>query len=187
MATVIRLATPHDAAAVHAIYAPIVRDTVISFEWEPPSADEMRARIEKVRADRYPWLVAEVDGHVRGYAYASRFRTRDAYDWTAEVSVYVHPESHRRGVGRAVYGALLRMLELQGYRAAYGVATAPNPGSEALHRALGFEQVGRYPRIGWKFDAWHDVTVWRRALGAQDGPPGTRRAPEEVLREMVPG
>ena len=177
----IRLATPAAAAAIHDIYAPIVRDTTISFEWEPPSVEEIAARIERTLSDGYPWLVAEIDERVAGYAYASRFRTRAAYDWTAEVSVYVARDRHRSGVGRALYGELLRLLERQGFRSAYGVMTLPNAGSEGLHRALGFVEVGRYPRIGWKFGAWHDVAVWRVALGDQDAPPTALHSVETVL------
>lgn len=182
----IRLATADDAPAVHAIYAPIVRDTAISFEWGAPTIEEMAARIDKVLADGFPWLVAEADGEVGGYAYASRFRSRAAYDWTAEVSVYVDGRRHRRGIGRAVYGRLLRVLEAQGFRSAYGVATASNPGSEALHRSLGFEQVGSFPRVGFKFGAWHDVVVWRIALGPEDGAPDPIRPLSDVMREDAP-
>lgn len=189
----IRLASARDAEAIHGIYAPIVRDTVISFEWEAPTVAELSGRIEKVLADGYPWLIAETAGSVSGYAYASSFRTRAAYSWTAEVSVYVHPEHHRRGVGRAVYSGLLRLLELQGFRSAYGVATTPNPGSEGLHRRLGFEQVGRFPRVGYKFGAWHDVICWRIALGSQDDAPDRIRPVSDVwrlenlLKPRIPG
>ena len=120
-----------------------------------------------------------------GYAYASRFRARAAYDWTAEVSVYVEARRHRRGLGRAVYGHLLRLLEAQGYRGAIGVATAPNPGSEALHRSLGFEEVARMPRVGWKFGEWHDVVCWRVDLGPQDRPPEPLRAIGKLPRDVL--
>ena len=169
---ILRLATPDDARPVHDIYAPIVRDTTISFEWEPPAVDEIRARIARTLDDGYPWLICEIDGSVAGYAYAGRFRTRAAYDWAAETSVYVARDRHRSGVGRATYGELLRVLERQGYRSAYGVMTLPNPGSEALHRTVGFAEVGRFPRVGWKFGAWHDVAVWRIALGDAQAAPG---------------
>lgn len=171
MSLEIRPAEAGDAEAVHAIYAPIVRDTAISFEWEPPTVDEMRGRIAKVLADGYPWLVAESDGRVAGYAYAGRFRARAAYDWTAEVSVYVAGDRHRQGIGRALYRALLDVLERQGYRSAVGIATAPNAGSEALHRSLGFAEVGRFPRVGYKFGAWHDILCWRIGLGPEDAAP----------------
>ena len=179
----IRLVTEQDADAVHGIYAPVGRDTVISFEWEVPTVQEIRGRIGKVLSDGYPWLVAEVDGRVSGYAYAGLFRTRTAYSWTVEVSVYVDPQHHGRGVGRAVYGTLLRVLELQGYRSAYGVATAPNPGSEGMHRSLGFEQVGRFPRVGYKFGRWHDVICWRIGLGNDEAAPEQLRPVADVLRE----
>lgn len=134
----LRLATPGDAAGVRAIYAPVVRDTAISFEFEEPSIEEMARRIGGAFAAGYPWIVSESEGVIGGYAYASAFRTRRAYDWTTEVSVYVHPDQHRRGVGRELYAKLFEILTLQGYRSAYGVATAPNEGSEGLHRAMGF-------------------------------------------------
>lgn len=186
----IRLATPADAAGVHAIYAPVVRDTAISFEYEEPSVEEMARRISHVLESGYPWLIADVDGEVGGYAYGSPFRARKAYDWTSEVSVYVHPGHHRRGLGRALYGKLLHVLGLQGYRSAYGVATAPNPSSEGLHRAMGFELVGRFPRVGHKLGAWHDVVCWHIELGSGDGPPGVIRRLGEVIGEVglgIPG
>jgi phosphinothricin acetyltransferase len=120
---------------------------------------------------------------VSGYAYASSFRSRTAYSWTAEVSVYVHPEVRGRGIGRAVYGGLLRLLELQGYRSAYGIATTPNAASEALHRGLGFEPVGRFPGVGYKHGRWHDVLCWRIALGRDDAVPDRIRPVGEVLEE----
>jgi len=177
----IRLATADDAPSVHAIYAPIVRDTAISFEYEVPSVEEMRGRIERVLAAGFPWLVAERAGGTSGYAYASTFRTRRAYAWTAETSIYVDPDHHGRGVGRVLYSRLLDLLELQGYRSAYGGATVPNPASEGLHRALGFEQIGYQPRVGYKLGAWHDVVWWGKALGPADAPPQTLRTVHDVL------
>jgi L-amino acid N-acyltransferase YncA len=179
----IRLATPRDAGAVQAIYAPIVRDTAISFEYEAPTVEEMLRRMEAVSAAGYPWLVADASGEVVGYAYGSAFRTREAYDWTTEVSVYLHAEHARMGIGRAIYARLLRVLELQGYKSAYGVATAPNPSSEALHRALGFEQVGYLARVGFKFREWHDVICWHIGLGPAGEAPGAIRPVRGVLDE----
>lgn len=169
---------------MRAIYGPIVRDTAISFEYEEPTSEEMARRITNVLTSGYPWLIAAADGEIAGYAYASSFRTRRAYDWTAEVSVYVSPTHHRRGLGRALYGKLLTILEQQGYRSAYGVATAPNPSSEGLHRAMGFEVVGRFPRVGFKFGEWHDVICWHIALGAQARDPGPVRLLSDVLEKM---
>ncbi|MGD2045315.1 MAG: GNAT family N-acetyltransferase [Gemmatimonadota bacterium] len=177
----LRLATAADAPAVRDIYAPSVRDTAISFEYDVPTVEEMGRRMEAVRSAGYPWLVAKTAGQVSGYAYASAFRDRKAYDWTTEVSVYVHADHARRGIGRTIYGTLLRVLELQGFRSAYGVATAPNPASEALHGALGFERVGYFPRVGFKFDVWHDVICWHIGLGSEGGSPGEIRPVAEVL------
>ena len=176
----IRLAEPRDAEAIHAIYAPVVRDTAISFEWAVPTVDDMAGRLEAVTSSGYPWLVVERDGVVAGYAYASAFRTRKAYDWSTEVSVYVDPAQQGVGLGRGIYGCLLQILELQGYRSAYGVATAPNPSSEGLHRSMGFEQVGYLPRVGYKFERWHDVIYWRIALGLSEGAPAAIRPLAEV-------
>lgn len=176
-----RLASALDAHAVLEIYAPIVRDTAISFEYDVPTAGEIARRIDDVAGAGYPWLVAESAGRVVGYAYGSAFRSRKAYDWATEVSVYVHPDQAGKGVGSSLYGKLLRILELQGFRSAYGVATAPNPASEGLHRALGFEQVGRFPRIGFKLGAWHDVVCWHIALGREDDAPGAIRPVRDVL------
>ena len=180
----IRLATTADADAILDIYAPIVRDTAISFEYDPPDAGEIAARIGKVLGDGYPWLVAESDGAIAGYAYATTFRARTAYNWTTEVSVYVHRDARGRGTGRALYDVLLRTLERQGFRSAYGVSTAPNPASEALHRALGFDLIGRLPRVGWKFERWHDALVWCIALGPEGAEPGRIRPAAQVFAEM---
>ncbi len=183
--TSLRLATPADADGIHDIYAPIVRETAISFEYEPPSRAELVARVQKVSADGYPWIVAESNDYLAGYAYATTFRARTAYSWTAEVSVYVHGNARGSGVGRQLYDVLLRTLELQGFRSAYGVSTAPNPASEALHRAAGFDLIGRLERVGWKFDRWHDALIWRRALGSADVPPAPIRPVADAWAEAL--
>jgi L-amino acid N-acyltransferase YncA len=163
----VRSATPADAAACAAIYAPYVTDTAISFETEPPSADELAGRI----AAAHEWLVLEDDGRVAGYAYASPFHPRAAYRWACEVSVYLERGRRRTGAGRALYEALLAALAARGFRVAVAGMTLPNPASEGLHRALGFEPVGTYRRIGYKFGAWHDVAWTQRMLATGDEPP----------------
>lgn len=177
----IRLATTEDAEAVHRIYAPVVRDTAISFEWEVPTVSDIAGRIEAVLSAGYPWLVAEVEGEVAGYAYAGPFRARTAYGWTAEVSVYVDAVHTRGGIGRALYARLLHLVGLQGFRSVYGVATTPNPSSEGLHRSMGFEQVARLPCVGYKLGAWHDVIYWHFELSGADEPPGEIRPVQEVM------
>ena len=159
----IRMATPADAAGILAIYAPVVRDSAISFELAPPTVAEMRRRIRKILADR-PWLVYESDGVVLGYVYASTFRDRPAYRWSTEVSVYIHEDARGRGLGRTLYRALFEVLHLQGYCTLVAGATMPNGGSERLHTGLGFQLMGVLPAAGYKFGSWHDVAFYHRTL-----------------------
>ena len=159
----IRLATEADAARMLEIYAPIVRETVISFEEEPPSLEEFRGRIRAV-LERMPWLVCVKDDAVAGYAYATPFRARAGYRWTAELTVYVASSHHRRGVGRALYAALLGCLAAQGYRTAVAIIALPNPASIELHRSMGFHRTGVLENIGYKHDKWIDDDVWQLDL-----------------------
>jgi len=168
--TRVRLATADDADACAAIYAPYVAETAISFEIVPPTADEMAGRIAKVMA-HWPWVVVEVDGVVRGYAYATRHRERPAYDWTTETTVYVHREFHGQGLGRAAMRGLVAILRLQGFHLLVAGITAPNPGSFGLHRSLGFGRIGEFEAIGWKSDAWHGVEFWGLELSPRDPVP----------------
>lgn len=165
----LRPARGDDAAGCAAIYAPIVRDTAISFEVEPPTPDEMRRRIDA--SECHPWLVCATGDTVLGYAYASAHRARAAYRWSADVSVYGHPDHRRRGVGLALYRALLAILELQGFHRAYAGITLPNPASVALHEAVGFAPLCVYRRVGFKCGAWQDVGWWERPLAAASDPP----------------
>jgi phosphinothricin acetyltransferase len=164
----IRLATGADAERVAAIYAPVVRDTVISFELEPPDEEEVRRRIEGTLEHGLPWLVYEAGGDVAGYAYAARHRTRPAYRWSVECSVYVHPAATRQGIARALYGSLFAVLRLQRFHAVYAGIALPNAASVALHHALGFRDVGVFHRVGYKHGAWRDV-LWCELPLAGDG------------------
>lgn len=186
----IRLARPDDAESIRAIYEPIVRDTIISFELEPPTAEECRRRIEQ-RLQTHPWLVAELDQRVVGYAYALPFRTRPAYQWTAEVSVYVDTKNHRQGLGRALYTSLFSALERLGYRTLVAGVALPNPASVALHERMGFEPVGVFKNVGFKFNMWIDVQWFSRSLGDSSSPPAHEpiplpkyKDPKELLRVM---
>jgi phosphinothricin acetyltransferase len=167
---VIRLAREADAAQMLEIYAPIVRETAISFELEPPTPPEMRARIRDF-LEHGAWLVCEYDGRIAGYAYAKRFWPRAAYQWSVEVTVYVHPESHRQGIGRALYTSLFALLKLQGYQKALAIIALPNPASIALHQQFGFVSVGVFHSVGHKFGRWHDVSWWELPLGTFPGDP----------------
>jgi L-amino acid N-acyltransferase YncA len=166
MNAVIRLATPDDALGVHAIYAPVVRETAISFELEPPTVEEMQKRIMKT-LERWPWLVCEYRGKLLGYVYASQHREREAYQWSVDVSVYIQARVRRAGVGRALYRSLFKLLALQGFYQAYAGITLPNPASVGLHESLGFQPVGVYRTVGYKLGAWHDVGWWQLALQPQ--------------------
>lgn len=167
----LRLATPADANAVGAIYAPYVEETPISFETAMPSGDEMARRIATTLA-RYPWLVwQEGSGGILAYAYAGPYRARAAYDWSADVTVYVARGAERRGIGRRLYTALLALLTAQGFMRAHAGITLPNPASIGLHEALGFRPVGVHPAVGFKLGRWHDVGWWQRPLAACETPP----------------
>ena len=163
----VRIATEADAPACAAIYAPYVTDTVVSFEEEPPTAADMAQRI----ASAHDWLVLEDEGRVVGYAYAATWHPRAAYRWACEVSVYLERGRRRTGAGRALYAVLLPHLAERGYRSAIAGMTLPNPGSEGLHHALGFEPVGTYRNIGYKFGAWHDVAWTQRVLAEESEDP----------------
>ena len=176
----LRLATEDDATACLAIYGPVIEGTAISFELEPPSLEEMRERI-RVILERTPWLVVEDEAAVWGYAYAGPFRARPAYQWTTEVTVYVHPRHHRKGVGKALYTALLSALRALGYRSAVGGMTLPNPASMALHEALGFRAVGAFKAAGFKFGGWHDVGFWQLELRGHEAPLGPPRLVASLL------
>ncbi len=153
----IRLAEPGDGPRLAAIYAPAVVNSTISVEFVAPDGAEMTRRISDT-LPRLPWLVAETD-LVLGYAYASPHRLRAAYAWSAEVSIYIAPEAHHQGLGRALYTSLFNILRLQGYHTVFAGITAPNPASTALHASLGFALIGTYPRVAYKLGRWLD-TRW---------------------------
>jgi L-amino acid N-acyltransferase YncA len=169
----VRSATAADAGACVDIYRPYVLDTAITFETDVPTVEEMADRIVDALA-MHEWLVLEVDGNVTGYAYAHQFNTRAAYQWSVETSVYVAQDRLRVGGGRMLYAELLRRLTERGFRRAFAGIAQPNEASNTLHEAFGFRRVGRYPRVGWKHGAWHDVEWWQLDLRGPDddaGPP----------------
>jgi phosphinothricin acetyltransferase len=178
------MAGEHDAAGVLAIYAPIVAATVISFEMRQPDVAGMAERI-RTTLETHPWLVDERAGRVVGYAYCSVHRSRAAYRWAVDVSVYVSPDHHRRGVGRGLYDRLFAILATQGYTMACAGIALPNPGSVGLHEAMGFLPVGIYRRIGFKLGRWHDVGWWQRPLAAAGDPPA-EPLPLPAVRDRLP-
>jgi L-amino acid N-acyltransferase YncA len=166
---IIRDATPEDMAAVQAIYSYYVTKTCSSFEEEPPSVEEMQARLAKTRERGLPFLVADSDGEVIGYTYAGPFRFRTAYRYTIEDSIYVAPSVTRRGVGSGLLAALIERCTALGYRQMIGViGDSANHGSISLHRGLGFRQEGVLRGVGLKFGRWVDVVIMHRPLGQAD-------------------
>jgi L-amino acid N-acyltransferase YncA len=165
-----RDAVPADAARCAAIYAPYVRDSAVSFETEPPDAEEMARRIADARRE-HAWLVLEDGAGVSGYAYGGPFMHRAAYRWAATVSVYLDGARRRSGGGRVLYTALLDRLAERGIRTVLAGVALPNEASEGLHRALGFELAGTYRRVGWKLGRWHDVAWYQRDLAGDWSPP----------------
>jgi len=160
-----------DGPACAAIYAPFVTGSAVSFEEVAPDGSEMSRRIAET-STRYPWLVADDGETVAGFAYATAHRTRAAYRWAADVTVYLGEGSRRQGLGTRLYTALFELLVRQGIAVAVAGITLPNPASVGLHESLGFELVGVYRRIGYKTGSWHDVGWWQRELvPAGDRPP----------------
>jgi phosphinothricin acetyltransferase len=160
----IRPATPDDASAIVDIYNHYVATTVISFEERPVTPDEMAGRIRDVLA-ALPWLVYESEGRVVGYAYATKWRVRSAYRYSAETSVYVAPGQGGKGIGSALYKTLLEELRAREIHMAIGGIAQPNPASVALHERLGFEKVAHFKQVGRKFDRWIDMGYWELQLG----------------------
>ena len=178
----IRIVREEDAAEIADIYRPAVTDTPISFELEPPDAAEIAHRITEV-LKRTPWIVCTSDDRVLGYAYASRHRERAGYQWSVEVSAYVHRDARRMGIARGLYNSLFAMLTYQGFRNAYAGITLPNKASVSLHEAVGFKLIGRYHAVGYKLGAWHDTGWFERGLAAHDVPPALPRALPECIED----
>lgn len=177
----IRPAGPEDAAAMLAIYAPYVEQTTVSSEYEAPSLEEFTGRI-RAFTEKLPWLACEADGKIVGYGYASPHRTRAAYQWSVETSIYVAPDFHRHGVARALYSALFELLRMQGYYNIFIGITSPNERSMKFHKAMGFIISGAYQNSMYKFGQWRDVLWMGKELRAHDGAPQPT-APFPALRD----
>lgn len=181
----IRFATPDDAAALLAIYAPYI-GTPVTFEYDIPSLEEFRRRIETISGE-YPYLVWEEDGVILGYAYAHRHMERAAYQWNAELSVYLDMNARGRGLGTKLYTVLIELLKQQGIRNVFGCVTLPNEQSEALHRAMGFALVGKYSMAGYKNGLWRDVGWFQKQIAAYDDHPAPLIRFSEVDPAVVRG
>ena len=160
----IRFAQKQDAQALLAIYAPYVENTSITFEYEVPSPEEFASRIEEI-SSFYPYLVCEHEGEILGYAYAHRFKERAAYQWGAELSIYLAPKARGQKIGPRLYDVLMQLLTLQNFRNFYACITSPNERSQKMHEALGFTLCGLWHHSGYKHGAWHDVAWYEKAAG----------------------
>ncbi|MEZ5017906.1 MAG: N-acetyltransferase family protein [Flavipsychrobacter sp.] len=160
----IQLITPEDIKEVLEVYAPYIEETSISFEYEVPSMEEFTERVNAV-TQQYPWLVAKQNGMVVGYAYGMTHRSRTAYQWSAEVAIYIAKDYRSKGVGKQLYEQLFELLAQQGYRTAFAGMTMPNERSEALHLSCGFEEIGVFKNIGFKNNEWHSVKWFQKQLG----------------------
>ena len=183
MPLTIRSANLNDIPAITRIYAHAVNTGTASFELEPPDEAEMTRRMQSVLEGGFPYFAAEIDGVLAGYAYASYYRTRPAYRFTVEDSVYIAPENHRRGIGKALILKLIEACTALGFRQMIAVIGDSNQvGSIGVHRACGFSDAGNLRDIGWKFGRWLDTPLMQLALG-----PGATRAPEERARASRAG
>ena len=165
----IRLAKPSDARSLLDIYAPYVENIAITFEYEVPTIEDFAIRIEKT-LEKCPYLVAEEDGVVLGYAYASTYYARAAYDQAVELSVYVSQDARGKGVGSKLYDALEELLDQMGYVHFLACISLPNEASLALHRKRGYQQVAHFPKIGYKFNRWHDIVWLQKSLDKEARP-----------------
>lgn len=177
-------ASPADAEELLSIYAPYVKNTTITFECDVPTAEQFADRIASIQKI-YPYLVCRENGRIVGYAYASKHRERIAYRWSFDTSIYILPEYHGKGIGKALYTALLELCKEQGFRNAYAIITYPNDKSIRLHEKFGFRLVGKCTSVGYKFDSWLDVVYMELVLQELTSKPAETKKPSEIDASRV--
>jgi L-amino acid N-acyltransferase YncA len=175
----IRFITLADAEAVRSIYLPYVRNTSITFEIKEPTSEEFTHKVETITA-QYPWIVYEENGEILGYAYGSRHRAKEAYDWSPESTIYVKEGAHGKGIGKKLYKALFAFLKAQGYVNVFAGVTQPNEKSDKLHKSVGFTELGRFKNIGYKLGKWHDTKWYELALQEHSDSPTTPKVFPEI-------
>ena len=180
----IRLATPKDAAGILAIYSPYIENTSFTFETQTPTIQEFADRI-KDYLQNFPWLVDERDGVIAGYAYASRYRERVAYQWSVECSVYIHDDYQRLKIGQELYNKLFEILKLQGFRNVYAVINLPNDRSVAFHERMGFRHFATYENVGYKLGRWKNVGWWGLQLNEFEKEPAAPTAFKELESNKI--
>lgn len=178
----VRLAMVQDVPRILEIYAPYVKNTVISFEYDVPTLEEFTKRFLGITA-QFPWLVWEENGRILGYAYGSRPFERAAYQWSAEASIYLCPEACGKGIGKQLYAALEQLLQRQGYRKVYAIITTANENSVAFHRAVGYRYTASMPECSYKLGKWYGIVWMEKELNAWDEPPGEPIPISRVLEQ----
>ncbi|MGI6069808.1 MAG: GNAT family N-acetyltransferase [Blautia sp.] len=181
----IRRAVLEDAGEILKIYGPYIEETTVTFEYEVPSLEEYQERMRRVM-EKYPWLVWEEDGSILGYAYAGDFRSRMAFSWDCELSVYLRMDARGRGIGTRLYETLLEILKKQGYVNAYALICVPNVGSERLHDTFGFQEEGLYRGTGYKFHRWLDLSCRVKRLQDPKEPVTLPVRFEELVEQSGP-
>ncbi|AJA46245.1 phosphinothricin N-acetyltransferase [Clostridium pasteurianum DSM 525 = ATCC 6013] len=175
----IRLGKKSDINKILEIYKPFVENTVITFEYEVPTLNDFNVRMLNIQK-KYPLLICEINDKVVGYAYASQFGERAAFNWSVELSIYISPKYHKYKIGKSLYFALFEVLKLQGYYNAYAKITSPNVKSEYLHKSFGFKLVGIYKNIAFKFGNWQDLACYELNLKDYDKSP----LPPKTINEI---
>ncbi len=181
---ILRFAELNDAPELLEIYRPYVEKTTVSFETEVPSLEEFQGRIREY-SGKFPYLVAEEDGAILGYAYAHAFHERAAYGWTVETTIYLRQDQRGKGLGKKLYGALLPLLKEQGVKNACAVVTIPNDPSMAFHQSMGFEVGNLLPRFGYKLGVWCGVAYLYRSLSSHEADPAPVVPLSALPRETV--
>lgn len=179
----LRMANLNDAEEILKIYAPYVRDTIITFEYEVPTILEFRERIKNT-LENYPYIVCLIDNKIIGYAYAGKHKERAAYMWNVELSIYLNKEYTKHGIGKVLYKAILDILKMQNIQNVYGVVTSNNISSEKFHEDFGFNKLGIFHKTGYKFNKWHDVTWYEKNIGGY-GKPKEFISIKEINRENI--
>jgi len=181
----IRLVNTEDSAGILKIYAPYILKTSLTFEIEVPDEKAFKERIGTY-LQNWPWLVCEIDGQIIGYAYGTRYRERVAYQWGTEVSVYIHDDHHRKGIAKALYTALIKILKKQGFRNAYAVINLPNDNSVAFHESCGFKYFATYENVGYKLGKWKNVGWWQLQLNDYNNEPEAPILFRDLKKEFLP-
>ncbi len=181
----IRMVTEADAEKLLAIYAPYVKETPITFEYEVPSLEEFRERIRRI-LEKYPYIAAVEGGEIVGYAYASPFKGRAAYDWSVETSVYVKMGRHGEGIGRRLYAVLEEMLKMQHILNANACIAWPHPESERFHETCGYRMAAHFTKCGYKMGKWYDM-VWMEKMLGEHSPEPEQVVPVINILESVYG